>query len=331
MKIRHGIRISRGVGKAKAPWGKGSAGLFSRSCTPPPLMESVPQVGKLHPMTPRSVIVASAGSGPQLPHTDVATNPEVLPPDNKDISGCHLSSFLCLSEEYQIAVQAGTALGDAGELQWDTIQLQRVDMLLMVATSRHHGMPTLPNSKDVLQGALFNLWTPDAKHRHHQPNTTHLDPLPPEALAVARDLSSWDCPSVDQVLWGGDWGGWEGGVGGGGCSPGPIYRRPRGGPGRPPPRALATPPSSLAPPRAPISPPWRSPSKVSSFSWGTCTGSRCVRGRSVKRLCGVGCTSPRRALPPGAADQAVAPPQHCPSVAAAKAFEGWGKVDRMSM
>ena len=43
---------------------------------------------------------------------------------------------------------------------------------------------------------------PDREHQHHQPNTTHLDPIPPkEALDVARDLSSWDFPSVHQVLW----------------------------------------------------------------------------------------------------------------------------------
>ena len=48
----------------------------------------------------------------------------------------------------------------------------------------------------------FNLWTPDPRHRHHQPNTTHLDPSPlQEALAVAGDLSSLDFPSVDQLLW----------------------------------------------------------------------------------------------------------------------------------
>ena len=46
-------------------------------------------------------------------------------------------------------------------------------MLLMVATSRHHGMRALPDSKDGRQGALFNLWTLDPRHRHHQPNTTH--------------------------------------------------------------------------------------------------------------------------------------------------------------
>ena len=75
----------------------------------PHLTESVPGVGDLHPMTPGSVIVASVGSGPQLPHTDVATHPEVLPPNSRDISGCHLNSFLCVSEDYQVAVQAGTA------------------------------------------------------------------------------------------------------------------------------------------------------------------------------------------------------------------------------
>ena len=73
-------------------------------------------------------------------------------------------------------------------------------MLLMVPTSRHHGMPAPPDSKDGLQGAGFNLWTPDAKHRHHQPDTTHLDPNPlREPLAFAGDLCSWQCPSVDHV------------------------------------------------------------------------------------------------------------------------------------
>ena len=73
-------------------------------------------------------------------------------------------------------------------------------MLLMVATGRHHGLPALPDAKDELQGAFFNLLSPCPRHRHHQPNTTHLDPPPPEALAVAGDLSSWQFPSVDQVL-----------------------------------------------------------------------------------------------------------------------------------
>ena len=108
-------------------------------------------------MTPGSVIVASVESGLQLPHTDVATHPEVLPPDNRDISGCHLSSFLCLSKDCQVAVEGGMALGEAGEARWDTIQLQRGDMLLMVATSRHHGLPAHSGAKDGPQGAFFNL------------------------------------------------------------------------------------------------------------------------------------------------------------------------------
>ena len=127
----------------------------------PHLTESVPGVGDLHPMTPGSVIVASVGCGPQLPHTDVATHPEVLPPHDREVSGCHLSSFLRLSKDYQVAVQAGTALGEAGEARWDTVQLHRGDMLLTVGTSRHHGLPALSDSKDGLQGDLFNLWTPN--------------------------------------------------------------------------------------------------------------------------------------------------------------------------
>ena len=51
-------------------------------------------------------------------------------------------------------VQAGTALREAAEVRRDTIQLQRGHMLLMVATSRHHGMPALPGARDGLHGAL---------------------------------------------------------------------------------------------------------------------------------------------------------------------------------
>ena len=187
--------------QSKSALGSGVGGpLFKKFH--PHLTESVPGVEDLHPMTPGSVIVASVGSGPQLPHTDVTTHPEVLPPSDKAVGDCHLSSFLCLSEDYQVAVQAGTALGEAAEARWDTVQLHRGDMLLMVATSRHHGLPAHPDSKDGLQGALFNLWTPDPRHKHHQANTTHLDAIPPkEALDVAGDSSSWDLPSVDQVLW----------------------------------------------------------------------------------------------------------------------------------
>ena len=116
--------------QSKSTLGSGVGGpLFKKFH--PHLTESVPGVGDLHPMTPGSVIVASVGSGPQLPHTDVATHPEVPPPHDKEGGACHLSSFLCLSEDYQVAVQAGTALGEAGEARWDTVELHRGDMLLM--------------------------------------------------------------------------------------------------------------------------------------------------------------------------------------------------------
>ena len=53
-------------------------------------------------------------------------------------------------------MQAGTALGEAGKAGWDTFQLESGGrMLLMVATSRHHGLPALPNAKDGLLGAFF--------------------------------------------------------------------------------------------------------------------------------------------------------------------------------
>ena len=126
--------ISPGVGKAKAPWGWGSGGLSSRSSAPPLLIQSVPEVGNLHQVTPGSSIVATVGSGAHVPHSDVAIHPEVLSPDSRDIPASNLSSLLSLSEDYQVAVQAGTALGEAGEALWDTIQLQRGDTLLMVVS-----------------------------------------------------------------------------------------------------------------------------------------------------------------------------------------------------
>ena len=108
------------LAKQKHPGVRGRGASF-QEVPPPPLMESVSQVGNLHPVTPGSIIMASVGSGTQIPHTDVATSCEVLPPDNRGISGRHLGSFLCLSEDYQVALQAGTVVGDAGEARWDTI------------------------------------------------------------------------------------------------------------------------------------------------------------------------------------------------------------------
>ena len=182
-----------------------------------------------------------------------------------------------------MAVQAGAALGEAWEALADTVELHRGDMLLMVATSRHHGFPALPDSKDRLQGAPFNLWTPDARHKHHQANTTHLDATPPkEALDAAGDLSSWDCPSVDQVLWVG-----KGGVGRVGLWEGEAAQA-----------LFADPPETVpaGPPTCPFHPTFISPSASASdmpslrlassaccSSWAACTSWRSARGTMSMR------------------------------------------------
>ena len=70
-------------------------------------------------------------------------------------------------------------------------------MLVNVATSRHHGLPAPPDSKDGLQGALFNLWTPERAHKHHQPNTTHLDPTPPKEVWTLLGI----CPAGTSPPW----------------------------------------------------------------------------------------------------------------------------------
>ena len=54
-----------------------------------------------------------------------------------------------------MAVQAETALREAGEARWDTVELHRGDMLLMVATSRHHGLPALLDIQGWAAGGSF--------------------------------------------------------------------------------------------------------------------------------------------------------------------------------
>ena len=76
-------------------------------------------------------------------------------------------------------VHVGTALRVVGEVGWGTIELHRGGMLLMVATNRHHWSHALEGARNGLQGTPFDFVTPDPKHRHHQPNTTHVDRPPP--------------------------------------------------------------------------------------------------------------------------------------------------------
>ena len=101
-----------------------------------------------------------------------------------------------------MAVQTGTALGEAGEARLDTIQLQRGDMLLMAATSRHHGLPAPPPTPRMgCRGPFLTCGPPTAGTATTSPTPRTWTPTPKEALDIAGDLSSWDFPSVDHVLW----------------------------------------------------------------------------------------------------------------------------------
>ena len=75
--------------QSKSSLGQGVGGPLLKKFQPS-VVESVPQVAKLHLMTPGSVILASVASGSQLAHTDVATHTEVVPPLDRDISVCPL-------------------------------------------------------------------------------------------------------------------------------------------------------------------------------------------------------------------------------------------------
>ena len=98
---------------------------------------------------PCSVIVSGAESGDQLPHTDVSTAPDMLPPLDRHPSSCHISTFLALSPQYRLNIQAGTALGEATEERWDEVLLQQREVLVMVSTARHHRLPSPPGAKDA--------------------------------------------------------------------------------------------------------------------------------------------------------------------------------------
>ena len=153
---------------------------------------------------PCSVIVSGAESGDQLPHTDVSTAPDMHPPLDRHPSSCHISTFVALFPQYRINVQAGTALGEATEERWDEVLLQQGEVLVMVSTARHHGLPSPPGQQ--MQGALFTQWTPDRRHSGVKPNTTHLDPPTPLELKDCLGLLGWgggegeDVPTFGQLL-----------------------------------------------------------------------------------------------------------------------------------
>ena len=68
-----------------------------------------------------------------------------MPPAcDRNPSRCHISTFVALSPQYFINVQAGTPLGEAKEEMWDEVLLQQGEVLVLVSTARHHGLPPPP-------------------------------------------------------------------------------------------------------------------------------------------------------------------------------------------
>ena len=98
---------------------------------------------------PCSIILSGAESGDQLPHTDVSTALDMLPPRDRDPLSCHISTFVALSPQYCINVQTGRALGEATEERWDEVLLQQGEVLVFVTTAWHHGLPPPPGAKDA--------------------------------------------------------------------------------------------------------------------------------------------------------------------------------------
>ena len=94
-----------------------------------------------HPMPPGSVIVSGVESSNELAHTDTSTASHILPPSDRSKADCHLSTFVALSPQYRLSIQAGTALGEAQVERWDEVLLNQGDVLIMVSTARHHGLP----------------------------------------------------------------------------------------------------------------------------------------------------------------------------------------------
>ena len=142
-----------------------------------PLTSSVPH-DRLGTSTQRRRAASSWrvwGVGPSS-HTPMSSPPpEVLPPDSRDISGCHLSSFLPVR-----GLPGGGASGDGPG--GGALGHQSAAEGGHAADGGHQPPPWVarpPRLQGWAARACFNLWTPDPRHRHHQPNTRHLNPPPP--------------------------------------------------------------------------------------------------------------------------------------------------------
>ena len=150
---------------------------------------------------PCSVIVSGAESGDQLPHTDASTAPDMHPPRQPPLQLPHLHLRGPLPK---VPPQhpGGNGAGEATEERWDEVLLEEGEVLVMVSTARHHGLPSPPGQK--MQGALLTQWTPDRRHSGVKPNTTHLDPPTPLELKDCLGLLEWgvgeDVPTFRQLL-----------------------------------------------------------------------------------------------------------------------------------
>ena len=141
---------------------------------------------------PCSIIVSGAASGDQLPHAVLSAAPDMLPPPPRDRnpSSCHISTFVALSAQYHINVKAGTAPGEATEERWDEVLFHPGQVLVLVSTAVHHGLP-FPHGQGM-QGALFAEWTRDRRHSGIKLNTKHLDPPLPLELKDCLGLLDGD-------------------------------------------------------------------------------------------------------------------------------------------
>ena len=226
---------SPGSGKARGREGRGCwRGGFSRGSTPPPpLMESVPEVGDLHPMTPGSIIVASVGSGPELPHTDIGHAYRGAPPLREG----HLGRP---AEHFPLSFRGLPGVGASGDSSrgggGGAMGHHSAAYGGYAAHGGHQPPPwdaCTPKCTGWAAWALFHFWTPT-------PSTATTNPTPPTSIP-SPPLNPWlllvtcqvgTAPAFTKCCgWGrGPMGGWGCGKG---MLPKPTLRaRPTG---RPPP------------------------------------------------------------------------------------------------
>ena len=104
------------------------------------------------------------------------------------------------------------ALGEAEVERWEEVLLNQEEILVMLSTDRHHGLP--PPAGQDMQGAVFTPWTPHKKDLNMLPNTTHLDPPTVMPLkTILGILGSKRSPSMAKSFSSGGGGGGQFGAG----------------------------------------------------------------------------------------------------------------------